>query len=250
MNGLSLAQKILRARKPFIFFHTWTVSADLLRRAIHAQKSMDLDVCVDDGGEPYLGHSREYHEKSGEPYFKSLPLWEAVDLIAPANIVVMVDCKHHGAWPVIAEVVGRIGPERCLVCSYVAELKFDHSRKPGEPDYLSEWSKMEDLARLKSKFPAATITPCAKWLPADLLVDDRYAGLVSDIRQALKDSRADSVCLDVPDDTLTDRWLRYFLAEEIIPHVMVDKTDISRLSEVFIGETDYLEKASVVGGVG
>ena len=69
----SLASKILRSNRPFTFFHTWYVTRDLLSQAISEQKSMDLDVCVDDSGNPYLGHSKEYHEKSGEPYYFTIP---------------------------------------------------------------------------------------------------------------------------------------------------------------------------------
>jgi hypothetical protein len=48
---------------------------------------MDLHVCIDDGGKPYLGHSGEYHEKTGGPYFQSLPLWEVVERIRHSPIV-------------------------------------------------------------------------------------------------------------------------------------------------------------------
>lgn len=201
MKHISLAQKILKSKKPFFFFHTWCVTKNLLQQAIAEEKSMDLDVCVDDKGNPYLGHSKEYHEKSGEPFFVTMPLWEAVDMIAKSSIPVMVDCKHFNAWPIIEEVVTKIGPERCLVCVYVSEFKFGYSRKENEPDFLTEWSPIKKLRLLKSKFPLVNTTPCAK-------------------------------------------WLRYFLAENIIPHIVVDKTDTIKLSELYIGETDYLKSAS------
>jgi hypothetical protein len=207
---------------------------------------MDLDICVDGKGNPYLGHSREYHEKSGEPYFITMPLWEAVDWIANSDIAVYVDCKHYNAWPVIEEVIDRIGAEKCLVSSYVTELKYDFSRKPDEPDFLTEWSSIDKLRSLKSRFPSLTITPCSKWLPEDLFASDRYSELVTAVRNLLVDSNADSMCLSVPDSTISDKWLRYFLAKDIIPHVVVDKVDISKLSEPYIGETDYLEKATKV----
>ena len=82
----SLAQRIIASRKPFVFFHTYSVTKELLLQAIAGQKSMDLDVCVDDAGSPYLGHSDEYHKKSGEAWFDSMPLWEAVDMIAEASV--------------------------------------------------------------------------------------------------------------------------------------------------------------------
>jgi len=242
----SLTQRILNSNKPFTFFHTWTVSEELLQRAIREEKSMDLDVCVDNDGKPYLGHSKEYHEKSGEPYFNSLPIWEVVDRISKSNIFAMVDCKHYDAWPVIEKVVTRIGPERCLVCVYVSEFKFNFGRKDDEPDFLTEWSPIEKLCLLKSKFPLITITPCAKWLPNDLLISDQYEELISKILKTLKNNHADTVCLGVPDDTISDKWLEYFLEEKIIPHVVVDKTDVTRLSEMYIGETDYLDRASKI----
>lgn len=208
---------------------------------------MDLDVCVDEKGNPYLGHSKEYHDKSGDAYFMTMSLWEAVDLITDSDIVVYLDCKHYDAWPVIEEVIGRIGAERCLVSSYVTELKYGYTRKSDEPDFLTEWSSMDKLRSLKSRFPSLTITPCSKWLPEDLFTSDQYGELVTAVRKILIDSNADSVCLSVPDATISDKWLRYFLAEGIMPHILVDKADTTALSELYIGETDYLEKATKVG---
>jgi hypothetical protein len=57
----------------------------------------------------------------------------------------MVDCMHFAAWRIIEEVVERIGPQRCLVSSFVTELKFGHSRPEGEPDFLTEWIPIEKL---------------------------------------------------------------------------------------------------------
>ena len=47
MPNTSLAQSILHNRKPFVFFHTWTVTRTLLQQAIDEQKSMDLDLVKD-----------------------------------------------------------------------------------------------------------------------------------------------------------------------------------------------------------
>jgi len=86
---------------------------------------MDLDVGVDERGKAFLGHPKEYHEKTNEPFFNSMPLWEAVEALARANIPVIVDCKHFGAWPVVEDIVGQLGPERCLVHSlrFRAEIR-------------------------------------------------------------------------------------------------------------------------------
>jgi hypothetical protein len=205
---------------------------------------MDLDVCVDDRGNPYLGHPKEYHEKTHEPLFNSMPLWEAVEALTHSTIPVIVDCKHFSAWPVVEDIVSQLHPERCLVHSFVSELKFGAGRTQGEPDFLSEWSSMENLRMLKRQFPALTTTASAKWLPADVLVSEEYQALLVRIVQLLKEYGVDTVCLNVPDSTFSDRTLRLFLQENILAHVHVDRVDWRRLSEMYIGETDQLEFTS------
>jgi hypothetical protein len=181
LMALSFAQKVLRSKRPVVLFHTWTVTKELLGRAIREKRSMDLDVCIDDGGDPFRGHAKEYQEKTQEPFFRSMPLWEAVEALADSTIPVTVDCKHFAGWPVVEEVVRQLGPERCLVHSFVSELRFDAGRMPGEPDFLSEWSSIGSLQASKRKFPLLTTSASAKWLPADVLVSDKYEALLEGI---------------------------------------------------------------------
>jgi hypothetical protein len=242
--ALSFAEKVLKSKRPVVLFHTWTVTRELLRQAIHEKRSMDLDVCIDDQGHPYLGHSKEYHEKTHEPFFDSMPLWEAVEALADSNIPVIVDCKHFGAWPVVEDVVRQLRPERCLVHSFVSELKFEAGRMPGERDFVSEWSSIERLRAMKRKFASVTTTASAKWLPEDVLVSKKYEGLLEDIITLLKESAVDTVCLNVSDSTLSDMALRRFLKQDILPHVGVDRIDAKQFSEMYVGETDRLEFAS------
>lgn len=240
---LSLAKQIYKSRKPFIFFHTHEVTKEVLLAAINENKSMDLDICVDDTGMPYLGHSREYYEKLSEPWDQSIPLWEAVELLANANIPVMVDCKHYGAWRYVEDVVTRLGAANCLVHAFIFEFDFHYIR---HDDYYvrCEWLPVEQLKYLKSKFPAITTTASARGLPPDILISDQYQKLLKDIKKILISNQVDTVCLNVPDNTFSNRALQFFLADNILPHVMIDKIDTSGLTELYIGETDLLESAS------
>lgn len=242
--ALSLAQNILESKRMVVLFHTWTVTRELLAQAIREKRSMDLDVCVDDSGRAYLGHPKEYHDKTHEPFFNSIPLWEAVEALSCSDIPVIVDCKHVNAWPVVENVVTQLRPERCLVHSFVSELKFDAGRADGEPDFVTEWSSIATLRELKRKFPSVTTTASAKWLPADVLTSDKYGTLLTQIVSLLKQNRVETICLNVPDSTFSDRALALFLREGILAHVGVDHADLTRLSEVYIGETDRLEFAS------
>lgn len=205
---------------------------------------MDLDVCIDEAGNAYLGHPKEYHVKTGEPFFDSMPLSEAVEALARSTIPVIVDCKQSDALPVVDEIVRQLRPERCLVHAFVSELRFDASRMEGEPDFLVEWCSLENLRDLKQRFPSVTTSASAKWLPADVLLSEEYAVLLVRIATLLRENIVDTICLNVPDSTFSDRVLKFFLEDNILVHVGIDRADAARLSEVYIGETDRLERAS------
>jgi len=117
-------------------------------------------------------------------------------------------------------------------------------RMPGEPDFLSEWSSIECLGAIKKKFPSLTTTASAKWLPADVLVSEKYEAVLEDIARLLKDYAVDTVCMNVPDSTFSDKALRTFLQQNILSQVGVDRIDVKQLSEMYIGETDRLEFTS------
>lgn len=239
---ISLAQRIFNENKPFILFHTHSATQEAIEHAITSGKSMDLDICVDESGNPYLGHSKEYYEKSGEIQPKTMPFWEAIELVSKTGIPVIVDCKHYDAWPVVEKVISKIGAHRCLVHSFATELKFDYEHN--DHDYLTEWSPIKKLTEIKNKFPLATITASCKFLPNDLLQSAQYEKLLSDIRKTLKDNRIDTICLNVSDNTMSDKILEFFLKEKILPHVGIDKIDTSKLSKLYVGETDDLAVAS------
>ena len=223
--AFSLAQNILKLKRTIVLFHTWTVTKELLAQAVREKRSMDLDVCVDDSGNAYLGHPKEYHDKTHEPFFNSMPLWEAVEALSRSDIPVIVDCKHVNAWPVVENVVAQLRPERCLVHSFVSELKFDAGRANDEPDFATEWSSIATLRELKRKFPSVTTTASAKWLPVDALTSDKYGTLLAQMVSLLRQNRVDTMCLNVPDSTFSDRALARFLREGILAHVCVDHAD-------------------------
>ena len=66
------------------------------------------------------------------------------------------------------------------------QLRAEHSRADGEPDFLTEWVGIKELAELKRRFPAVTTNACAKLPPKDLLVAAKYEPLVDFIRHVLK----------------------------------------------------------------
>ena len=210
--------------------------------AIDMDRSIDLDICVDEADAPYLGHSAEFYELSGTPRDCAMPLWDAVELISKATIPAIVDCKHYRAWPYVEEVIRRIGPDRCLVHTFISEFNFSYVRGH---DVTCEWTPVEKLKLLKAGFPSVTTTASAKGLPHDLMISERYDELLDTIKKTLVEHQVDTVCLNVPDKTFSDQALAYFLEDNIIAHVMIDEIDTSNLSEMYIGETDKLDSASI-----
>jgi len=80
------------------------------------------------------------------------------------------------------------------------------------------------------KFPLLTTTASAKpkWLPADVLRSEKYESLLERMVTLLKEYAVDTICLNVPDSTFSDKALRRFLRQGILPHVGVDRTDVKQ----------------------
>lgn len=239
---LSLAQRVIKLNKPFVLYHTYSVTANSVNQAIHENKSMDLDIAVDNKGNPYIGHSLEYYQVSGETQPECMPFEEAVSSIVKGNIPIIVDCKQPEAWPIVEEVVKKIGADRCLVHTYASELKFDYNFY--DHDYPSEWLPISKLTLLKDLYPNVTTTVSCKFLPNDFLLSDKYEDVLLRIRTVLKNNKIDTVCLNVPNESYNDKVLKFFLDENIIPHIGVDNVDLSKVIQTYIGETDILKNAS------
>ncbi len=239
---LSLTQRVFKENKPFVLFHTHSATREAIEKAIASGKSMDLDISVDESGSPYLGHSKEYYEKTVRSQPETMSFAEAIELVGKATIPVIVDCKHYNAWPTVENVISRIGAHRCLVHSFATELKFDYEHN--DHDYLTEWSPIKKLTDIKEKFPSVTIAASCKFLPRDLLTSGQYQEVLTKIRNILKTNKVDTVCLNVPDNTMSDETLEFFLKEKILPHLGIDDVDTSEFSQLYLGETDILANAS------
>ncbi|MFC1622321.1 hypothetical protein ACFL13_03010 [Patescibacteria group bacterium] len=241
MQKKSLAHKILDSNEPFVFYHTHRVTEKNIHKAISENRSMDLDVSVGQDGTPYLGHSEEYYKKSSEKIEESIPLERALELLSKSTIPIIVDCKHYDAWDAVADVVKSLGQERCLVNTFTDQLKFNYT--PINPDYLTEWSDISKLVRVKERYPLVTTTASAKGLPTNLSLGT-HIDLLGDIRKLLIDNNIDAVSLNIPKRLFTDELIMFFTAEGVLPHINIDDVKIADLTVCYIGETDVLESAS------
>jgi len=245
---LSLAQRILNSSKPFVLFHTYKVDKESIYQAVKENKSMDLDIAIDNEGKPFIGHTLEYYEISGEVRPKNMPFYETLNFLSKAHIPLIIDCKQVETWPTLIKTLNQLGPHRCLVHIFALELKFNHNLEY-DKNYPSEWIPIGNLKSLKEQFPNVTTTVSCKYLPPDVLLSSKYQAELESIKSILNENKVDTLCLNVPDETMTDKTLEFFLSENIIPHVNIDKINISSFKKTFVGETNYLEVASDCGAL-
>ncbi|MEK9179172.1 MAG: hypothetical protein AAB893_01755 [Patescibacteria group bacterium] len=239
---LSLVKRILLLGKPYVLFHTHVASREIIERAIRKNKSMDLDISVDSTGNPYLGHSQEYYEISGEKKGNSISYFLALELLAKSKIPVIIDCKNHAAWHYVKMAVMKLGDWRCVVNSFVTELKYSHV--DSGVDYLAEWVSIDRLREIKEMFPLVTTSASCKFLPKDIFTNGFPTEEVYYLRENLMLNTVDTVSFNVPNETISNSVLQYFLEKGIISHLNVDLADTSLLSSVYMGETDNIKRAS------
>lgn len=245
---MNLKKAIQEYAKPFIFYHTHVVTEETINESIAQNKSIDLDISVDSDGIPYLGHTEEYYEINGIQRPKTTPIETAIKRLEDSNIPIIVDCKHRDAWPIVEEYVRRLGSYRCLVHAFAEEFKFDYNKNQ-DHDYESEWSTLSKLKDFKSKFPKSILTASCKYLPDDLAENTNYSALIEEIIRNCVSNNIDTICLNIPDEKMNDEVLEKFLANNIIPHINIDATDHTRFKNLFVGETDYLDKATLASEI-
>jgi hypothetical protein len=226
-------------------FHPDEFTLESIRDSVAAGRSVELDVSLDDAGEPYLGHSLDFYEKRRLPFPDSPPFWEAVALLEEADNPVTLDSKHRNSWPLIEELVEKFGPERCLVHTFVDEFKFENS--VGRDDFPDEWAPIAKLKELKIKYPSLTTMASSKFLPADALADSRREGVLGYIRDTCLANLVDSVRLTLDEriiDGIDDEVLKYFLRDGIMVHINLDVDNAADFHEIYIGETGDQRTAS------
>lgn len=240
----SIAQRILLAGRPTVLFHTHQVTRAVLDQAIRAGKSMDLDICVDDAGQLFLGHSPEYYRKSGEKPLPSMPLDDAIASLSVSPIPVVVDCKHGDAWPAIERVIAILGPRRCLVHAFLKELRYPFADMQDQC-VESQWLDASLMKALKARFPAVTTTASAHGLPNDFYQHNaKYHGLMDQIVGVLRNHDIETVCLNTADEHCFTRGLVDFFSDNgILVHLNIDKFAGDLPDGAFIGESDSLDKA-------
>ena len=242
----SIAGRVWENGEPLVLLHTRSVTDDILNTAIREERSIDLDISVDDTGAPYLGHSVSYHEKNNISAYDSVPLEHAVDLLKKSHIPVHLDCKNHYAFTIALNVAQRLGPHRCILNSFVNELNFlapTNSHMWGT--YIEEdWMPIAVLREAKKRFPEITIQASGEGVTVEsLLVDD--GKILQEIIHILG-TDIDSVHLNIPSVEFVPREVIGAINDAgILYQVNID--DLREEPQGFyIGESDDMAKTTAL----
>jgi hypothetical protein len=238
-----LARRIFTTNKPFIIFHSHVVNDELIAQAINLHKSIDLDINIDKNNCPFFGHSDYFYQKSGELKEINTQFDKLLKVLSQSNIPVMLDCKHCGAWPFVEKALSLLGPQRCFVGCMATEFKFDYDFSY-DFEVPFEYSSISNLKILKARYPDVTTVASCSFLPTDFLTARKYKVLRNKIRSLLIENNVDSLSLNFPYTSYSDKDLNFFLEANILLELKVEDISPLSVSEIYLGETDTLQKVT------
>jgi len=246
MHKDSIAGQIWGSGESLILFHSRVVTDEILNTVIREERSMDLDIAVDESGAPYLGHSVPYYEKNNISAYDSITLEHALSLLEESPIPVHLDCKDYDAFTTALDFAERLGSHRCVLNSSVNELNFLTSASANSHmwgTYIEEeWMPIETLRGAKKRFPEITLQASGQGVTFDSLLEDG-GSLLREIIHVLG-ADIDSVHLNIPSSE--------FVSKEVISVIndagILYQVNIDDLQEepqgLYIGESDDIAKTT------
>lgn len=236
-NPLSTA---LDRDESFVYFHTHTITEQILAAAVESGTSLEVDLSCDSAGELYIGHPESFYAFKGIPMPPNLPLDRVLDAVEAAELLLVLDCKDERALPAVERIVHRFGSHRCAFHSWVQPLLF----QPYPPELTVEphWP-FEDLPLAPVRdLGAATGVPLL--LSCRGLTADRLDAAVLDRIVSVADGVAAAVNLNLPGGAAPPAAVTEALLDKGIPTLLnADVVPAGQRPAVFVGATDHLELA-------
>jgi len=248
MSVTNPIHEILKQNKPFNYFHTHVLDRPVMDRILAAHKSFEIDISIDERGEPYVGHPSTYYSLRNLPPPTNLPLDQAVTEGLEAGLFIMLDVKNVKLLPKVAEIIQTYGSEHFIVHSFVKELSF----KPyppkvqalAEPHWPDEELPLGELLKLKQTTGVPLAVSCRGITQQRLL--DEGTRIIDDILGKTA-HKVDVVTFFMPaGEALPLAVSKKLLANGIIPLINVDHTPPAARPTAFFGSTDHLEQATTL----
>jgi hypothetical protein len=239
--------KILDNRKPFTYFHTHVINREVLDRAVAAQRSLEVDLSIDESGEVFVGHPLVSYEFNKQPPPNNLPLDVILNEMKMANLYLVLDCKDAKALPKVQEIIQYYGPEKCLLHACVDALVFkpypDKIKALVEPHWGDDELPFEELLEIKR----ATGVPLALYCRG--LTEERLKAegeqIIARMTEVAK-GKAEVIVMGLPKGEI---WplsvMQRLLKHNILSLLNIDHTPYQRRPSIFLGTTDILERASI-----
>jgi hypothetical protein len=238
--------RILELQRPFLHFHTHVIDRQAMDEALHASKSLEVDVCMDQDGHIYVGHPISYYEMRGTSPANNLPLETIIAESKDVGLHLMFDCKDVRVVPLVQETILDYGPERCAIHAFAQELSFDpwpaKTLACAEPHHRGEELPLDSLLALRRATGSPLVLSC-HGITTERLQDESDAILRKMASETHGEAAAVSLFLP-PDELVPLDFAQRMLDSGIAPVIFSDRTPPPLRPNVYFAFTDTMAEAT------
>ena len=214
--------------------------------AVASGKSLEVDISITPEGTIYVGHPLSYYKGANLPPPNNLPLETIVKEAKAAGLFLILDLKDVKTIPTARGVIGEYGAENCLVHAFCKELSFrpwpPKVEAIKQPNWEGEELPLKELLDLRE----ATGVPLA--LSCHGITQERLYSEGEDILKqivAIAEQGAFSISFSMPpDEDVPLVFANKLIEHGIVPMIRLDDTATQNKPDLFLGFTDYLERAT------
>lgn len=242
----SLFDTILQRKKPFIYLHTHAITPRVLDDAIKSSASIEIDVSIDNEGNPFIGHPLSFYEYKKLAPPANLPIDDVIARLQKTNLYVVMDCKDVRAIPWVKQTTNVIGRDRSIFHAWSDSLLFKpyDTNAAIEPHWIHEDLPQSVIQKLYED-THIPILLSARGLTHDY-INDNYQNVLQRILAATRPACA-AIHFNLPGGQAPSmEIMNELLAHGILTLLNIDIVPPGKRPEVFVGMTDHINAAGTV----
>lgn len=238
--------RLLRQGRSFIYFHAPVLNQNVLKQAIRAKKSIEVDLSVNAKGKIYIGHPMSYYTYKYLPAPRNASLANVIKKAEKAKLFLVLDVKDKRALPRVKKIVQKYGHEHCLVHAWVDALDF--SPYPDEiiiqPHWKQETLPLKLLERLSGETKVPLMLSC-RGLTLKRLQKEKQQILRTITK--LSGSNVIAISFALHDRAVPPKGIMKSITQQgLLPLLHIDAIPKSKLPTQYIGYSDNIVRVSKV----
>lgn len=236
--------KVFETKKPFVYFHTHVIDESVLRSAVAARKSLEVDMAIAEDGSIFIGHPLSFYEFKHLPPPNNLPLDDVLKTMSRAGLYLVIDCKDIRALPKVKQTIESFGAENVLFHAWADELLFKPypSEIEIEPHWPYEDLPLVEILKLKRETGVPVIAS-ARGLTQKRLSQDKEV-IVEKILDAAR-GRIEAINFNLPGGEAPPKdIMQRLLKHKTLTWFNIDKVPPESRPPLFLGVTDDISAAS------